>query len=107
MFFWIIPGANSPSLGKVTEVRRPITEKSKSKMTGIGALHSLQIGATMVTDLAIIPQVPTEVFLFAGGKILSSVNETCVVMMKAIIMPSLRMRISPGINFSSNASLDF
>jgi hypothetical protein len=51
-------------------------EKAKSTIIGHGAAHSLTIGATIVTDRAIIPQVPTDVFLFSDGKILSSVNET-------------------------------
>ena len=53
----------------------PRTEKDSMIKIGIGAVHSLTIGATMVTDLAIIPQVPTDVFLLLDGKILSSVNE--------------------------------
>lgn len=43
---------------------------------GQGAGHSLTIGAIMVMDLAIMPQVPTEVFLLLLGKIRSSVKET-------------------------------
>ncbi len=59
----------------------------------------------MVTERAIMPQVPTEVFRFELGKILSSVNEICVVVMYDVIMPIFRMRINTGISFSSNASL--
>jgi hypothetical protein len=72
---------------------------------GYGAYHSLTIGATIVMDLAIIPHVPTEVFLLFDGKILSSVNDACVVVMNPIIIPIFKVRISIGINFSSNWSL--
>jgi hypothetical protein len=54
---------NSSSLGNVNEVIRPKMEKPSIKIIGNGADHSLTIGATIVTDLAIIPQVPTDVFL--------------------------------------------
>lgn len=73
-------------------------------MIGHGVVHSLTIGAMMVTDLAIIPHVPTDVFLFSEGKILSSVNETWVVVMKLFIIPIFRIRIKTGMHFSSNLS---
>ena len=72
---------------------------------GKGAVHSLTIGATIVIDLAIMPQVPTDVFLFYGGNILSSVKETWVVVMKDMIMPIFNTRMITHIAFSSNASL--
>lgn len=84
----------------------PITEKPKRINNGIGAGHSLTIGATMVIDLAIMPQVPTDVFLLFEGKILSSVKLTWVVTMKLMMMPILSTKISTGIRFSSNLSLN-
>ena len=79
--------------------------KTNRTIIGHGAAHSFTIGATIVTDRAIMPQVPTDVFLFSAGKILSSVKETCVVVMKLFMIPIFRRRISPGMNFSSNLSL--
>ena len=67
---------NSCSSGKVKLVRMPTTEKAKMTMIGRGAAHSFTMGATIVTDLAIMPQDPTDVFLLFDGKILSSVKET-------------------------------
>jgi len=61
--------------GKVVLVASPIALRAKMTMIGIGAAHSLTIGAKIVIERAIIPQVPTDVFLRFGGKILSSVNE--------------------------------
>lgn len=84
----------------------PRTEKPKRMNNGIGAGHSFTIGATMVIDLAIMPQVPTDVFLLFDGKILSSVKLTWVVTMKLIMMPIFKIRISTGIRFSSNLSLN-
>jgi hypothetical protein len=50
--------------------------KKNMTTTGNGEGHSFTIGATIVMDLAIIPHVPTDVFLLFDGNILSSVNET-------------------------------
>ena len=62
-------------------------------------------GAMMVMDRAIMPQVPHEVFRLLLGNILSSVNETWVVVMKDTIMPILSVRINKGIIWASNFSL--
>ena len=61
--------------GKVTETKIPRIEKPNITKIGKGAAHSFTIGATMVMDLAIMPQVPTDVFLLLDGKILSSVKD--------------------------------
>lgn len=82
----------------------PKNVKNKIVQMGHGAGHSFTIGATIVTALAIIPHVPTEVFLLLGGNILSSVKEICVVAIKLIIMPSFNSKISKGIKLSSNLS---
>ena len=74
-------------------------------MIGKGAGHSLTIGATIVIERAIIPHDPTEVFLLFEGKILSSVKETWVVMMKLMMIPIFKMRMRIGMNFSSKVSL--
>ena len=99
-----MPGVNSSSLGKVIDVRVPIKAQPSMSKIGKGAGHSLQIGATIVTDLAIMPQVPTDVLREFAGKILSSVKLTYVVMINDMMMPIFRMRIMPGITFSSKAS---
>ena len=62
--------------------------------------------ATIVIDLAIIPQVPTDVFLLFAGNIRSSVNETYVVIMKPVMMPIFIIKIRIGINLSSKVSLE-
>jgi hypothetical protein len=103
----MIPGENSPSSGNVILVKIPMMEKASIINMGTGVGHSFAMGATIVTDLAIIPQVPTEVFLLDDGKILSSVKETWVVMMKLIIIPILRQRIKKGITCNSKVSLYF
>jgi hypothetical protein len=64
----------------------------------------LTIGATIVIDLAIMPAVRTEVFLYYGGNILSSVKDTSVVVMKEIMIPILRVRMMKGMHLSSNKS---
>ena len=56
-------------------VANPIILNTKMTAIGIGAAHSFTIGAKIVTERAIIPHVPTDVFLLLAGKILSSVNE--------------------------------
>lgn len=78
----------------------------RTRMTtiGIGAAHSLTIGAMMVIERAIMPHVPTDVFLRFAGKILSSVNEIYVVVMNPIITPSFNTKIKHGIAFSSKYS---
>lgn len=91
--------------GKVVLVARPTTLKAKMMTIGIGAAHSLTIGARIVIERAIMPQVPTDVFLLFAGKILSSVNEIYVVVIKFKIMPSFNTRIKIGMDFSSNLSL--
>ena len=83
----------------------PRTENPRRIKRGIGAGHSLTIGATMVIDLAIMPQVPTDVFLLFDGNILSSVKLTWVVTIKLMMMPIFRTKMQTGIKFSSNLSL--
>jgi len=95
---------NSSSLGKEYDVPSPHNKRKIIIKMGKGAAHSLTIGATIVIDLAIIPAVPTEVFRLCGGKILSSVKDTCVVVIKEMIMPILRHKMIAGISFSSNFS---
>ena len=97
---------NSSSFGNVIDVNRPIRENTKMQTTGIGTYHSFTIGATIVIDLAIIPQVPTDVFLLFAGNIRSSVNETYVVIMKPVMMPIFIVKIRIGINLSSKVSLE-
>lgn len=80
----------------------PMTANNMMAKIGYGADHSLTIGATIVTDLAIMPHDATWVFLFSAGKILSSVKETWVVVMKEWIIPILSINIKQGMNFSSN-----
>ena len=57
-------------------VKMPTTENPSITIIGYGACHSFTIGATIVIERAIMPQVPTDVFRLLDGKILSSVNET-------------------------------
>ena len=84
----------------------PKNVKNRIIHIGQGAGHSFTIGATIVTALAIIPHVPTEVFLLLAGNILSSVKEIYVVAIKLIIMPNFKSNIRNGIKLSSNLSLD-
>ena len=97
---------NSFSFGNVKAVSIPIIIKQNITTTGNGDGHSFTIGATIVIDLAIIPQVPTEVFLLFEGNILSSVKDTYVVVINDKIIPIFNIKISTGINFSSNPSLE-
>lgn len=85
-------------------VPRPIILNKRMTAIGIGAVHSLTIGAKIVTDLAIIPHVPTDVFLLFAGNILSSVNEIYVVVIKFMIIPSFNINIKTGIDFASKCS---
>jgi len=98
---------NSSSFGNVIDVNSPIRENTKIQSTGIGTYHSLTIGATIVIDLAIMPHVPTDVFLLFAGNIRSSVNETYVVIMNPVIIPIFIIKIRTGINLSSKISLKF
>lgn len=97
---------NSFSFGKVKAVSIPIIIKQNITTTGNGDGHSFTIGATMVIDLAIIPHVPTEVFLLFDGNILSSVKDTYVVVINDKIIPIFNIKINTGIIFSSNPSLE-
>jgi hypothetical protein len=97
---------NSFSFGKVRAVSIPIIIKQNITTTGKGDGHSFTIGATIVIDLAIIPHVPTDVFLLFDGNILSSVKDTYVVVMKDKIIPIFKINIKTGINFSSKLSLE-
>lgn len=55
---------NSLSFGNEYEVSNPATKNTIITIIGMGDDHSLTIGATIVIERAIIPAVPTEVFLY-------------------------------------------
>ena len=82
-------------------VPKPIRLNNRIITIGIGAVHSLTIGATIVTERAIIPHVPTDVFLLLAGNILSSVKEIYVVVIKFIMIPNFKIKINTGIDFAS------